>query len=125
MRFHTFNDDEDCGKQSSHDWDLADYRREDPHIQNHRSVSLGSREDVPTPQKGQVNPLDHSHLGLVGWNTYWSLGNCTLVVKIIVGLICKLNLTESVLEALTPVRSNDTRGRDKLTNSHVHEGWSC
>ena len=33
--------------------DIADYRREDTRIQTRRSVALGSREDVPTPQKGQ------------------------------------------------------------------------
>ena len=35
--------------------------------------------------------------------TYWSLGNCTLTVTIIVGLIRKVNLTESVFETLTPI----------------------
>ncbi len=39
----------------------------------------------------------------MGWIVYWSLGNCTLTVKIIVGLIRKLNLTDSVFEALTPI----------------------
>ena len=38
-----------------------------------------------------------------GWIAYWSLGNCALAVKIIVGLIRKLNLTESVFETLTPI----------------------
>jgi hypothetical protein len=46
--------------------DLADYRRETAHIQKRRSVALGSREDVPTPQKGQTGPLEHSGLGFVG-----------------------------------------------------------
>ena len=50
-------------------------------------------------QEGKVGPLEHSRLGLVGWIVYWSLGNCALAVKIIVGLIRKLNLTESVFEA--------------------------
>jgi hypothetical protein len=45
---------------------IVDYRRETEHIQNRRSVALGSREDVPTPQKGQTDPLEHSRLGLVG-----------------------------------------------------------
>jgi hypothetical protein len=45
--------DDNCDKQSSDDWNLADYRREAARIQNRRSVTLGTREDVPTPQKGQ------------------------------------------------------------------------
>jgi hypothetical protein len=72
-------------------------------IQKWRSVALGSREDVPTPQKGQTGPLDHPRLGFVGRIVYWSLGNCALVVKIIVELIRNLNLTESVSETLTPI----------------------
>jgi len=67
--------------------DIADYRREVARIQKRHSVVLGSREDVPTPQKGQAGPLEHPRLGLVGWIAYWSLGNCALAVKIIVGLI--------------------------------------
>jgi hypothetical protein len=92
----TANDHEECDEQSSGDMDIADYRRETARIQKRRSVALGSREDVPTPQKGQPDPLEHPRLGLVGWIAYWSLGNCALAVKIIVGLIRNLNLTESV-----------------------------
>jgi hypothetical protein len=74
----TAHEDEDCEKQSSDDWNLPDYRREDARIQNHRSVALGSREDVPTAQKGQEGPLEKPRLGLVGRISYWSLGNCGL-----------------------------------------------
>ncbi len=92
-RTHTpsTHDDQNCEKQSSDDWDLTDYRRETAHIQNHRSVALDSLTDVPTPQKGQVGPVDHSHLSLVGYIVYWSLGKCAFSVKIIVGLIRNLN----------------------------------
>ena len=83
--------------------DLTDHRRETTRIQNHRSVAIGSREDVPTPQKGQSVPLEHSRLGLVGWITYWSLGNSALALKIIVGLIRKLDMTDNVFETLTPI----------------------
>jgi hypothetical protein len=31
----------------------------------------------------------------VGWITYWSLGNSALALKIIVGLIRKLDMTDS------------------------------
>ena len=44
----TVNDHDECDKKSSDDWDLADYRREFTHIQNHLSVPLGSRAEVPT-----------------------------------------------------------------------------
>ncbi len=99
----TVDDDEECDKQSSDDWDLPDYRREATHIQNHHSTPLDSRAQVSTPQEGKTGPLDHSRRGLVGWITYWSLGHCALAVKIIVGLIRKLNLAESVFETLTPI----------------------
>jgi hypothetical protein len=68
----TANDHEECDEQSSGDMDIADYRREAARIRKRRSVALGSREDVPTPQKGQAGPLEHPRLGLVGWIAYWS-----------------------------------------------------
>ena len=46
---------------------------------------------------------------------YWSLGNCALDVKIIVGLIRKLNLTESVFETLTPIVTK----REVETNAKI------
>ncbi len=54
VRTHTdtTHDDEDCDKQSSDDWDLVYYRRQNTHIQTHRSVALDPLENVPTPQKG-------------------------------------------------------------------------
>ena len=66
----TVNDHEECDEQSSDDMDITDYRRETVHIQKRRSVALGSREKVPTPQKGQSDPLEHFHLSLVGWIVY-------------------------------------------------------
>ena len=80
--------------------DLADHRREATRIQNRLSIPLGSRAEVPTPQEGKAGPLEHSRLGVVGWIAYWSLGNSALALKIIVGLIRKLNLTESVFETV-------------------------
>jgi hypothetical protein len=69
----TANDHEECDKKSSDDMDLADHRREATRIQNRRSIPLGSRGEVPTPQEGKAGPLEHSRLGLVGWIAYWSL----------------------------------------------------
>ena len=39
----------------------------------------------------------------MGWITYWSLGNIAIALKIIVDLIRKLDMTDSVFEALTPI----------------------
>jgi hypothetical protein len=66
----TADDDEECEKQSWEDWDILDHRREDTHIQNHSSIPLGSRGEVPSPQEGKTGPLEHSHLGILGWITY-------------------------------------------------------
>jgi hypothetical protein len=45
--------------------------------------------------------LHHTRLGLVGWITYWCLGDSALTVDIIVALIKTLGLTELVSDALT------------------------
>ena len=111
----TADDDEECEKQSCDDWDLPDHRREATRVQNHRSIPLGSRGEVPTPQEGKVGPLEHSRLGLVGWIAYWSLGNSALALKIIVGLIRKLDMTDSVFEALTPIAMT----REAETNAKI------
>ncbi len=50
----TADDDEECEKQSCDDWDLPDHRREATRIQNRRSIPLGSRGEVPTPQEGKA-----------------------------------------------------------------------
>ncbi len=63
----TADDDEECEKQSCDDWDLPDHRREVTRIQNRRSIPLGSRGEVPTPEEGKARPLEHSRLGLSGW----------------------------------------------------------
>ena len=55
-----------------------------------------------------------SRLGLVGWIAYWSLGNSALALKIVVALIRKLDMTDSVFEALTPIamtREADTNAK--------------
>jgi hypothetical protein len=75
----TVNDHEECDEQSSGDMDIADYRLETVRIHKRRSVALGSREDIPTPQKGQADPLEHPHLGLVGMDFVlksWKLCSC-------------------------------------------------
>ncbi len=110
----TTDDDEECEKQSCDDWDLPDHRREATRIQNRCSIPLGSYGEVPTPQEGKTGPFEHSRLGLVGWIAYWSLGNNVLTLKIIVGLLRKLDMTDSVFETLTPIamtREADTNAK--------------
>ena len=102
-------------KKSSDDMDLADHRCEATRIQTRRSIPLGSRAEVPTPQEDKAGPLEHSRLGLVGWIVYWSLGNSALALKIIVGLIRKLDMTDSVFEALTPIAMT----REAETNAKI------
>jgi hypothetical protein len=92
----TVDDDEECEKESCDGWYLPDHRREVTLIQNRCSIPLGSRGEVPTSQEGKSGPLEHSRLGLVGWIAYWSLGNSALTLKIIVGLIRKLDMTDIV-----------------------------
>jgi len=48
-------DDDECEKQSWEDMDITDYRREVTRIQNRRSIPLGSRGEVPTPQEGKTD----------------------------------------------------------------------
>ncbi len=60
----TANDHEECDKKSSDDMDLADHRREATRIQNRRSIPLGSRGEVPTPQEGKAGPLSILAWGL-------------------------------------------------------------
>jgi hypothetical protein len=111
----TADDHEKCDKQSCDDWDLPDHRREDTRNQKHRSIPLGSRGQVPTPQEGKTGPLEHSLLGLVGWIAYWSLGNSVLPLNIIAGLIRKFDMTDIVFEALTPIAMT----RETETNAKI------
>jgi hypothetical protein len=124
----TANDHEECDKKSSDDMDLADHRREATRIQNRRSVPLGTRVEVPTPQEGQGGPMEHSRLGLVGWIAYWSLGNCALAVKIIVGLISEwvvktLPLAKSGVWGSVQARAQWSTEED----AHMRPGhhWLC
>ncbi len=110
----TVDDAEECEKQSCDDWDLSDHRRETTRIQNLFSIPLDSRGEVPTPQEGESGPLEHSRLGLVGWIAYWSLGNSVLALKIIVGLIRKLDMTDNVFDTLTPPMTHEAETNEKI-----------
>ncbi len=69
----TVDDDTECVKQSWDNRDLTDYRREATLIQNRLTVPRGSLEDVPPPQEGKEDPMDHSRLGLASCGSYLSL----------------------------------------------------
>ena len=64
----TADDDEECEKQSCDDWDLPDHRREATRIQNRRSIPLGSRGEVPTPQEGKTGRVRWIILGWGLWD---------------------------------------------------------
>ncbi len=81
-------------------WDLSVHRREATRVQNRRNVQVGSLENQPKSHTDKDGCLCHTRLGLVGWISYWCLGDCTLTVIILVELIQTLGLTELVSDAL-------------------------
>jgi len=87
-------EEDDDGEKSSHEWDLADYRREAKRVENRRAIELGSAENVKEVRRGDMGSLSHPRLGLVGWVSYWSRGSKQLAVNIIVSLCKRLDLVE-------------------------------
>ena len=68
-------------------WDLSVHHRETTRVQNRRNVQVGSLENQPKPRTGKDGFLCHARLGLVGWISYWCLGDSALAVIILVALI--------------------------------------
>ncbi len=66
-----------------------------------------SPQDWESFNESLTGPLEYSRLGLVGWITYWSLGNSVIVLKIIVGLIRKVDMTDSVFGSTVAMTSSD------------------
>ncbi len=62
----TADDDFSCEKQSCDDWELPDHRREATRIQNRRSIPLGSRGEVQTPQEGKAG----QPWSILGWGLW-------------------------------------------------------
>ncbi len=85
-RLRTDDDDGDTHEVLTEvkNWDLRDHRQQATRVQNRRNVQLGSRQNQAKPHAGTDDFLHHTRLGLVGWNTYWCLGDSALVVDIIV-----------------------------------------
>ncbi len=69
-------------------------------MQNRLNVQVGSRKNQPNPHTGTDEFLYHTRLGLVGWISYWCLGDSALTVDILVVLINALGLTELVSDDL-------------------------
>ena len=81
-------------------WDLRDHRQQATRVQNRRNVQVGSRNNQSKPHTGTDGFLNHTSLDLVGWISYWCLGDTVLTVDILVVLINTLGLTELVSDAL-------------------------
>jgi hypothetical protein len=84
--------------------DLSDHRRKGTRVQNRRNVQVGSRDNQQKPRTGKDDFLHHTHLGLVGWISYWCCGDAALAVVILVALIN--TLTELVSDGLTELVSD-------------------
>ncbi len=107
------------------DWDLRDHRQQATRVQNRRNVQVGSRKNQPKTRTGTDGFLHHTRLGLVGWISYWCLGDSALVVDILVASINTLGLTELVSDALERLL---IFSKARLTTSRIAElsnrGWS-
>ena len=79
-------------------WDLRVHRHQATRVQNRRNVQFGSHENQPKSHTVTDGFFHHTRLGLVGWISYWCLGDSALTVDIIVALINTLGLTELVSE---------------------------
>jgi hypothetical protein len=95
-------------------WDLSVHRREATRVQNRRNVQVGSLDSQPKPRTGTDGFLCHDRLGLVGWISYWCLGDSALTVFILVGLIKTLSLTERVSDALGSRKQKEAETNAKI-----------
>ena len=117
-RAHT---DDDVG--DAHDmlaevdnWDLRDHRQQATRVQNRRNVQVGSRMNQAKPRTGTDGFLHHTRLGLVGWISYWCLGDSALAVDILVALINTLGLTELVSDALPSRKEKEAETNAKIVD---------
>ncbi len=85
-------------------------------MQNRRNVQVGSRMNQAKPRKGTDGFLHHTRLGLVGWISYWCLGDSALVVDILVALINTLGLTELVSDALASRKQKEAETNAKIVD---------
>ena len=84
-RAHSHDDSGDAHEMLAEvdNWDLRDHRQQATRVQNRRNVPVGSRENQPKPRTGTDGFLHHTRLGLVGWISYWCLGDSALAVDIL------------------------------------------
>ncbi len=101
-RTHTDDDDGD-----SHDvltefdnCHLSVHHREATLVQKRRNVQVRSSDNQQKPHTVKDRFLHHNRLGLVGWISYWCLGDSALAVDILVALINTLGVTEFVSDSL-------------------------
>ena len=76
-RAHTHDDAGDAHEMLAEveNWDLRDHRQQATRVQNRRNVQVGSRQNQAKPRTGTDGFLHHTRLGLVGWISYWCLGD--------------------------------------------------
>jgi hypothetical protein len=97
-------------------WDLRDHRQQATRVQNRRNVQVGSRMNQAKPRTGTDGFLHHTRLGLVGWISYWCLGDSALAVDILVALINTLGLTELVSDALASRKEKEAETNAKIVD---------
>jgi hypothetical protein len=68
------------------------------------------------PHTGTDGVLHHTRLGLVGWISYWCLGDSALAVDILVVLINTLGLTELVSDALGNRKKKEAETNSKIVD---------
>jgi hypothetical protein len=98
-------------------WDLRDHRQQETRVQNRRNVQVGSHQNQTKPRTGTDGFLHHTRLGLVGWISYWCLGDTSLTVDILVALINTLGLSELVSDALASRKQR--KQKEAETNAKI------
>jgi hypothetical protein len=97
-------------------WDLRDHRQQATRVQNRRNVQVGSRKNQVKPRTGTDGFLHHTRLCLVGWISYWCLGDSALAVDMLVALINTLGLTELVNDDLTSRKQKEAETIAKIVD---------
>jgi hypothetical protein len=97
-------------------WDLRDHRQQATRVQNCRNVQVGSRNNQSKPRTGSDGFLHHTRLGLVGWISYWCLGDSALAIDILVALINTLGLTELVSDAMASRKQKEAETSAKIVD---------
>jgi hypothetical protein len=120
-REHTDDDAGDAHEMIAEvdDWDLRDHRQQATCVQNRRNVQVGSRKNQAKPRTGTDGFLYHTRLGLVGWISYWCLGDSALAVDILVALINTFGLTELVSDALTSRKQKEAETNVKIVQKEA------